>query len=321
MSTSQKQKLKIIWATTSYHENEWEYDWIRHILDGAGRNYDIETIYNNQNGWNRIVDDAPVIIVCSYRFNYLDYITQYEVRKIPFGVIHLSDEWLNDDMKYSEFTMCKFVFRNYYRFQYVRPNVHFLPLGYKRGYWDGCDMSTQLANILEQKRKYIWSFAGTPRTDERKNTVKLFEPIHPHRIIWEMGNSFGEQRTGLNTSEYRQLFNDSYFAVCPIGNVNVDCFRVSEALECGCIPIVISWRNNGLVEPHKSYWECLLGENPPFIVGDTWEECFAKVTTIVTSPDALDKVHKMRMDSYAYWCNAKKRVMQTLADEAGKLTQ
>ena len=63
------------------------------------------------------------------------YLYQYEKYDIPFGVIHLSDEWLGDDIHYYNFKNCKFVFRNWYHESKKHEKVVFFPLGYKPEFW------------------------------------------------------------------------------------------------------------------------------------------------------------------------------------------
>jgi hypothetical protein len=68
----------------------------------------------------------------------------------------------------------------------------------------------------------------------------------------------------LPVERYRQIMDDSIFVPCPAGNAVVESFRVWEALEAGCIPIV-ERRGN------FDYFATAFGPHPLPIVG-TWQE-------------------------------------------------
>jgi hypothetical protein len=65
----------------------------------------------------------------------------------------------------------------------------------------------------------------------------------------------------LSIEEYRNLFLNTTFMPCPKGCWNFDCFRVCEALECGCISIV--------EKIPFDYFQRLMGDYP-FLAVNTW---------------------------------------------------
>jgi len=131
----------------------------------------------------------------------------------------------------------------------------------------------------------------------------MFDKIKPNKVHFEMGNSFAVSTTGLPTEDYRALLLQSKFTLCAPGISNTlsgDTFRVTEALECGSIPIVIA----GLNSKNIVYWESLYGVVPPFVIGETWEDAFEKTMQLLSDPEQCEKV---RLTCYDFWQNYKKQ--------------
>lgn len=295
-------KLQVLWCTANGVENDWEVDYIKELLDATKVPYDIRSVKCMED----VVPNA--LIVINHSINYIGYLVQYERMRIPFGVIHLSDEWFHDCTDFYNFSMCKFAYRNYYHesFEAPYPNLRYLALGYKYGFWEG---HQSVERITVYQRKYVWSFAGAPRSEERKATIELFKRVGPHLIHWEMGNSFNAPTTGLSTEAYRDLLLNTTFGLCPIGNSpSGDSFRVTEVLECGGIPIVCAYPNS----KGESYWKCMFGEEPPFVIGNTWDDCVKKVEQLVGKPQETER---MRLACYTFWTNYKACIARRLASD------
>jgi hypothetical protein len=294
--------IRILWATDLGVEKDWETDYWRSIFDKMGVPYQIETVTR----MDQIVPNA--IIIINHSIQYMQYLMQYERSNTPFGVIHLSDEWFNDDHRFYDFKMCKFAFRNYYHEQFEKySKLKFVALGYKYGFWENAK-DIKPNQITYNQRPYIWSFAGAPRTDDRRDTLKLFTQLFPYHIHYEQGNSFGSSTTGLSTVMYRQLLLDSQFGLCPKGISNTlsgDTFRVTETLECGGIPVVIAGRNSR----GETYWKSLYGVDPPFVIGDTWEECLVQVRELRKN---ASKCEEQRLACFEFWQNYKQRIAKEI---------
>lgn len=74
---------------------------------------------------------------------------------------------------------------------------------------------------------------------------------------------------GLPQQEYYERMATAKTAPCPSGPEIVDSFRVWEALELGCVPIVDGKTPR---ESQKGFWEWLFGEPVPFPIIDEWEQ-------------------------------------------------
>lgn len=282
--------LTVLWGTGNPCESEWEYDWLRELLDAAGLQYQIQ----NLNMSKHIVPNT--LIVLNHMIPYMPYLQQYEAQGIPYGVIHLSDERFNANVSFYNHNMCRFVFRNYFTPKYVHPKMTFFALGYKRGFW--ADARSNPMSYTVSERQYIWSFAGTPKGKRSANMLH-FADINPHKVVWEHGDSFHNPKTGLDTIEYRNLMLNSICVLCLEENVITDTFRLCEAFECGCIPIVVN----------VEYFENLFESKLPCIIGSTsWQENAKKLQSL-----DMNSLETLRQECYTFWCDYKKNLAHKLA--------
>ena len=189
----------------------------------------------------------PIFIILSNQYEeYIELFKSYEEKGIEFSVIHLSDEYCTDDISYYDYTSCKSVIRNY-----IRPGlpskVIVLPLGYHRGFQNGITEPYERTPQIPFRTK-IWSFFGT----NWKNREAILEPlkaIEKHNLVlyngWNDPNNIGEQ-------EYLSNLLDTLFVPCITGN-NTETYRFYEALECGCIPILVDDTDNNYCNYIKNY--------------------------------------------------------------------
>jgi len=285
--------LYIIWSTGHPYQEEWESHWLQELFKSIECEYTIINLNDIDLSRAQIIPNP--IIVLNHAHEHMAYLQRYEAFNAPFGIIHLSDEWLKDWTEFYNYSSCKFVLRNYYEIKYALPKVNFFSLGYKINFWKDY-IGAEPDSITENDREFIWSFAGSPK-HTRESTLSLFTSLQPNKIIWETGDIWtGKNITGLDTYEYRSLLLNSVFVICLEGWASVDSFRTCEALECGCIPVVRDC----------SYWKGLFNEMPPFIVADTWEENY----TIIKSLSQKD-IENKRRECYVFW-NKHKMVYKTI---------
>jgi hypothetical protein len=128
-----------------------------------------------------------------------------------------------------------------------------------------------------------------------------FKHIEPH-YIFTIDNFPGMISAGtlrgprLPFPEYLDMLGDSIFCPCPMGNVNVDCQRICEALDCGTIPIAED--RTGLL-----YYRGLFGPNPIPTV-PTWREGRRWVAKIVQTPEAISELQR---ECIAWWRDYQER--------------
>jgi len=293
--------LQILWATGYAYDKDWEISWIKELLGNI--EYKIDTLITT----NQIIPNS--IIVFNHNCPYYEYLLEYEKLKLPFGLIHLSDEFINDDCNVYNLTMCKFVFRNYYHKIFENtPKVHHFALGYKYDLWNDVLLieKKNVATFSSKERQFDWNFLGFDheKMPERRYAINLFKIIPNNKIVIETGNSYGQQLTGLKTPEYRQVLINSKFTLSPFGIKNIECFRLTESLECGSIPITIN----------QDYWEKMFGEKPPFVMGNTWEESLNKVQNLLLPENQLT-LEEMRITCCQFWRKYKNKISNKLAEK------
>lgn len=299
--------LNVVWATGTPHQQDWEYDWIAELFAG------IPTVWHTD--IHKCSPMPNAVIVFNIK-SVIDgehmtrYIKQYDDANEPYALIHLSDEYYAMfDYRLYFGTNCKAVYRNYWHPQLNAPHIHTFALGYKRGFWDGADRS----RASEQARPFVWTFAGNirHRQVERIHAIACFADVLPHKVVEETSEVFGEQVTGLSTHAYRDLLLQTKFALCPVGHINLDTFRLYEALEAGCIPVAT--KKTQFQNWTPSYWVQLFGvkdENDlPFVLGDTWQDCKLQVANLVCDEAAYKT---MQMKALTFWLQYKSKLKATI---------
>jgi hypothetical protein len=174
--------------------------------------------------------------------------------------------------------------------------VRKMPLGYCNGLPKGKE------SIPATQRKYVWSFAGHMDKSSRPEMAAALARVEPHYLfssspvpgfvtaLWAP-----EHKRLLAPPAYYELLFDSTFSPCPMGNVNLECFRVYEALECGSIPIVEKrWS--------MDYFRTLFGEHPIPTIG-SWREARHVIDSLLRDPYGLNALQDKCIE---WWRNYKK---------------
>ena len=175
---------------------------------------------------NEIVEDGIFIVLRGQ--DYSDLFTMYKTKGIKYSVLHLSDEYGTEPIDYYKDAT---IIRNYWRGD-LSENVFVLPLGYHNGFESPMDNPYERTPQLPF-RKNVWSFFGTGWA----NRTAILEPLKhfPHEL--RLFDSWNDAKN-LKEKEYISNLLDSIFVPCIQGN-NEETFRFYEALECGCIPILV----------------------------------------------------------------------------------
>ena len=236
--SNKKDKVDHKWGL--YHK-ENSNGWINNIL----KKIQFKTIKNEKE-----IDEGEILIIVDSSVE--KKIQLYERLKLicsKIFLIHLGDEFGIYDMStiYNKFN---FVWRGFCLNKYFRnEKVNCLPIGYKSGVF----FSKQA-----EERKYKWSFVGTPHKSSRHDLLFQFSSIKPS--FCHKTKKFNEKIIEVN--EMSKILSSTIFIPCPNGFVHPETYRLYEALECGCIPIV---------ENAYKYYD-LLFPNNPFLKVDKWIE-------------------------------------------------
>jgi hypothetical protein len=263
--------IQLIWFVdpAGMFETDWLNDMFADIQHEHIIAADIDDIQENLT--------APIFIF-NASIPYEKFLCEFDEERVPFGVIHLSDETLGNTCDYLELSSCVFAIRNYHHPLYsLHPKVLTIGLGYKSGY----------KSITPQKRSkdpwFHWCFVGAVHHVSRRESILAFQNVKPGFISLSSG---GFNSKNLTLEQYKNVMVISKFALCPLGQGNLDTFRLYEAMEAGCVPIVLASTSQQPYVP--SYWHFLFGLPAsfeiPFIIGTDWNECVQKVETLLQNP-------------------------------------
>ena len=206
----------------------YEAEWLKHIL-GSDIPLQIDKIELSD---SPPIDSPIVFFQKNHILAYNELLRKWNDSGCDFYILHLSDEYVNDDISVYSLPMCKGVLRMYER-PNLPSNVLVIPLGYHYTIEGGSENPAEKTPRLPF-RSNRWSFMGTG-WQNRKQLLEPFNSIQPNRTVF--ADSW-ESTQKIQRKEYLAVLLDTYFVPCPTGN-NSETFRIYEALECGCIPLYV----------------------------------------------------------------------------------
>jgi hypothetical protein len=265
----------------------WETDWLREIFGPVVT----QVVVDDRSG---VAVDRSLIVDRLMDPGAADYYRRNHDHGVRQVLIHISDEFYADDC--SAYRWCERVYRHYWTpVQVGPPPVSFFGLGYKTGFATADAQPRPAA-----ERPYVWSFVGDPHKTTRALMLRHMRTVSggfEHLISgWDSSDS-------LSTDDYRRVLDQSVFAPCPAGTVNLDCYRVYEALEAGCIPIVMR-------RPGYDYFDRLLPGHPMPVVQD-----WAMAPGLVKGLTDSGGCEALRQTCQAWWIGYKARLIaQVRAD-------
>lgn len=151
-------------------------------------------------------------------------------------------------------------------------------------------------------RTYKWSFMGGINKSSRRQMFEVMQTVpngaHHLTMGWMTEDAFGPQ-------DYRIVMDNSVFVPCPAGWSNLESYRVWEALEAGCIPLVE--RREGY-----DYFSLALGSHP-LPTFDTWDQVPGFIAALDDSA-----VEALRSTCSAWWRNYKISLQERITAEVRK---
>lgn len=268
-----------------------EKDWILELL-GKPEFVEIEKIdgatYMPAEG------EVPIIFVQRPHTERYDALFQkWAAAGRKFSVFHLSDEHLTDPISFYTLPECLQVVRMYDRPDIdasIRAKVHIIPLGY---HWTlrggGCPAPYERTPRLPF-RNTLWSFYGTAWQGRGEKLAPLMT-IEPHRCRFLSGWNSEEM---VGREEYIGSLLDTIFVPCP-GGQNPETYRLYEALECGCIPIVVR-EGEG-----ESLYMKMLMENLQILPVSNWEEAATLMRQLYQEKNLLETYRQNLLVRYRIW--------------------
>ena len=201
-------------------------------------------------------------------------------------LFHLGDEASALDMS-QVYNKCHFVFRTFCSSRYFNTKkIKCIPIGYKSG----------LLNKQISERKYKWAFTGTVHKSSRHDMLFQFSNVKP--FFCHKTAKFDEKI--ISVEKMSEVLSSTEFMPCPNGFVHPETYRLYEALQCGCIPIV---------ENSYKYYDRLFPENP-FVKVDKWLEA----KPIIEGWD-IKKIKQKQKDCELWWNNYKTNLQETVKNK------
>lgn len=288
------QEIPLVWQLD--WKIRWEEDWLRELLHG------VDLINVEDGKYEKFIDNS-IIVFSSYHNTKgcEEYFEEMFKRGYTFGIINLSDERGLGPSSF--YPYAAFVFRNYWRSDFNdQKNVITFPLGYGPGFWEGG--KKEPGKVCA--REYVWSFSGMVRNRPTREAMMKHMKKVPNYFFLETNDWGRKDQNSLTVSECRELMLKTIFVPCPGGWANMDSFRVYEALECGCIPIVEKFP--------QDYFRNFL-PNHPFVEIDSWEEAPGIIQSYLADSEVLEK---KRLECYEWWKEYKGNMSQTLTSILNK---
>ena len=233
-----KEDRDLIWG--EYHKN-YSNKWIYEILNKIN--------FQSINSDQELDNKDTLIIIDSSVEKKVEFYTKLKLLCSKIFLIHLGDETGIYDLS-PVYGNCNHVWRTFCTGRYFNnKKVDCIAVGYKSGVE---------INKKDLKRKYKWAFIGTPHKSSRHDLLFQLSSIQP---------SFSYKtekfhKKIMDTEEMTQVLSQTSFLPCPNGFVHPETYRLYEALESGCIPIV---------ENAYKYYDRLFPDNP-FLKIDKWIE-------------------------------------------------
>ena len=200
--------------------------------------------YTSISDIKNLQDEDVLIIIDSNPEKKIKFYEKIKLVCSKILLFHLGDETGSYDLS-QIYHKCTYVFRTFCSNKYFdNEKVKCIPLGYKSG----------IVNKKTSYRKYKWSFTGTPHKSSRHDLLFQLSAIKP--FFCHKTEKFNKKIIEVN--EMSDVLSATEFLPCPNGFFHPDTYRLYEALECGCIPIV---------ENAYKYYDRLYPNNPFIKIG------------------------------------------------------
>ena len=239
-----------------------------------------------------VPDNSWFIVQRPHLQNFNKYFFFLQEENISFKVLHLSDEFSTDDLKFYNYTNCKAVIRNYIRSDTPSlSHITTIPIGF---HYKGTNSKTF------DERSMVWSFHGTDWFN-RKETLEKLQVFVPNNCHF---TNYWNDPKMTNESKYLNALSNSKF--CPIlrGN-NIETFRLYEALETGTIPIYVR------VESDTEFWN-LISKKLQLINLDSWEKAIEFINLLIDKKTFGEKYRLKLIDNWRLWKDEIKVACQKL---------
>lgn len=238
--------------------------------------------------------DAPIVITQRPHTSKIAAILKkWDSHGVKFSVLHLSDEFLTDsdntdDLEFYSLSGCEKVLRFYLR-ENMPEKVTTIPLGYHWTLREG-SQNMLIKTPRLPFRNLTWSFFGTDWNGRKEQLQPFFDISGKYES--QFFKNWNDSST-LKEEEYVTTLLDTVFVPCPDG-VNPETFRFYEALECGCIPLIVKTTINAT-------WVDWISENIQILPSSNWAEAAKLVEYLMREKHLLEAYRTRILSSWITW--------------------
>ena len=205
------------------------------------------------------------------------------------GLVSWSHNY-NEDTSFYPFV--DYILRPFYNAERQTPltgsrcrEIAWFPIGYKSGV--GPRRFDLLPSFAERRHEMFFAGHLGTNQDERGEMAAVLNRFDmPVRL--SLTEAFGK---GVGVSRYRNLMENSRFALCP-GGKDAESIRLFEALELGAIPV--SLKHDFLTRPDAM-------DRAPIILLDSWEQWPQWYYGALSKPGYLEEMEALRQAIAAWW--------------------
>jgi len=139
-------------------------------------------------------------------------------------------------------------------------------------------------------RDIHWSFAGT----NWQNRSALMKPLTDSKLNYKCKFlAKWNDLSGLSEADYLDEMRHSIFVPCP-GGQNPETFRFYEALESGCIPLVLKTAEN-------EQWFRWVSEKIPLVALGNWDDGLRIMMNLLSNPARLELYRERVLTGWLDW--------------------
>lgn len=299
-------KINIIWK--SYHKPEIidRGYWDNGLLEDIFKQFDVEHHYD----FDWIGDNDGAVVIINGRTHTQDTAAINEdIAKLRWVLfIDTGDEESSFPWREIKHPIMRVWI------MLPRMNVHddvsfHLPNGYRS------DAHDLLKSIGYRQKPLDWFFAGQVNHARREQCVyelKTFIDNNDQSSngVLLTGDRFGAEL--LPFRDYLAQMSETKIVLCPSGIESPDNFRLYEALEAGCLPIVDAFSTNFQT---AGFWQYLFGNDIPFPIVGYWD-VLPKLM-----PELLKGYPENANKCFAWWQLKKREIKYKLLDDVKELSK
>lgn len=223
-----------------------------------------------------------------------------------FKILHLSDEGgpesMQDPLIVYNLPNCVGILRTYIRNDFpdgTENKIKVVPLGFRWSFLNA-SQNPLLRTPNVPFRENHWCFFGT----DWNNRSSLLKPILDAKLIGSHKFFDGwNNPENLTREQYIMEMTNSVFVPCPDG-INPETFRFYEALEAGCIPLVVKTEKNAA-------WFKWVSNYIPIMANDSWEDAVRIMYTLLSKPERLEIYRAEILNGWWKWTQDLKREAQS----------